>query len=310
MPSIIDRTSEIRQGNYSPGRRNVEPAVFVLHDTVGSGSSPDRNDLPLTVEQFAVREEATARYLLSSGQASIHFLIGPEATGARIQALCREQDTAWHAAGQPIRNTYTTPSGVLLVGQLPGDNVSRLNRYSIGAEIWGAPDEPIYPRQQAALIYLTQYLGAKYQLKSQQVNSHMFFQRDRTDGEKYLAIAREALKPTVPVVLPFGYQLTKEGWLLCTLTGKILKGAILHYLATLNGSVAAPTLLNWANRIETFTNMFGLPVSDEHSVDGVVEQYFERNRLVYNTQNDGPADKWAVVPDVHYPNPFTPPWEV
>lgn len=187
-PNIVDLTSKLSQDNYSGGRAGLGVKLIVLHDTAGTSANPDSNSLQIN---FSAREQGTINWFLSGGAASIHYMIGPEATGAKIYRLCREEDTAWHAAGKPTRNVFVAPDGTRLEGSLEG--VSKVNRGSIGIERWGIPNEAVGTKQTQALISLVVDIARRYALKPEQVTSHQFLQTDRSDGNVLLDECRAAV---------------------------------------------------------------------------------------------------------------------
>jgi hypothetical protein len=187
-PNIIDLTGKLSPNNYSPGRGGIGVKCVILHDTAGTSANPDTNSGNLN---FAAREQGTANYLLTGGASSIHYMVGPEQTGAKIYKLCPEEHTAWHAAGVPTRNVFVAPDGTRLEGRLEG--VSKLNRASIGIERWGIPNETVGPNQTQAMISLVVDLARRHNLKPEQIITHKFVQTDRSDGEILLDECRAAV---------------------------------------------------------------------------------------------------------------------
>jgi hypothetical protein len=187
--TVIDKTASLSPNNYSPGRAGMKMQCIVLHDTVGTLSMPDSNQL--TGVNYLARELSTANFLLTSGQASVHYMIGAEAVGGKIYRLCREKDTAWHAAGTPVRNVFVAPDGTRLEGGLEG--VSKINLGSIGIERWGAINEPIGAEQLASMTALVCDIALRYKLTAEQIVSHKWLQTDRADGEVLLIHLRNAV---------------------------------------------------------------------------------------------------------------------
>jgi hypothetical protein len=297
-PNIIDLTARLNRNSYSPGRAGIGVKCAILHDTTGTAASPDTNSGNLN---FAAREQGTANYLLTSGAASIHYMVGPERTGAKTYRLCPEEHTAWHAAGVPTRNVFVAPDGTRLEGSLGG--VSKLNRASIGIERWGIPNETVGPNQTQAMISLVVDLARRHSLKPEQIITHKFVQTDRSDGEVLLDECRAAVAdmwrqsnqpPAVRYDLPFGAVLQGDGSLwFPAYGGRVVRHGFLHYFLTA-GDTHPLTLDHYANMVERGVYLFGLPLEDEHpDPKGRVNaiQNFERYTLEYDASATG---KWVI----------------
>lgn len=257
---IIDKISGLSD-NYTPGRAGFKVCAIVLHTTAGPG-----DDNSASFAQVQSREQATINWLLT-GAASVHYMVGPEITGAKIYRLCREEDTAWHAAGWPTRNVFVAPDGTRLEGSV--DGVSKVNCGSIGIERWGRVGESVGAAQRATLIDLVTDIARRYSLKSQQVISHQWLQTDRSDGNEVLSECRAAVAamwnvPNSPPVTNPNEEL---------LNGFTLRGEIRQHWKNYGGLIA-----------------FGYPLSNEFvdPTSGLTTQVFEREVLQFFPQNQAP----------------------
>jgi hypothetical protein len=163
---VIDLTSSTPAKVVLLSRGGYSTILLVLHDTAGSISNPDRNDLSIPIKGYEEREQATIKWFQGGGGLSIHYLIGPESTGAKIYRLARENWVAYHAGGSAgYPSTWTDPyTHKFWAGVLQG--VGALNVISIGIERWGAANEPAGPKQTASMLWLAVDIARRYNLKA------------------------------------------------------------------------------------------------------------------------------------------------
>lgn len=272
---VIDKSGQLADSNYAPGRNGLNVASIVLHDTAGAYDNNNSNDLAALKRA----EQATLNWLLfQSGSASAHYLIGAEKLGATIYRLCKEENTAYHAAGKPIRNTFYW-NGISYAGVMPYDNCSKINRGSVGIEVFGQADEIRGANQEAALVTLVTDIAKRHNLVAEQIISHKWLQTDRTDGEALLDKCRIAVtNASVPQVLPYDSVLTADGFLFVGATGYLIKGAILDAFLTFSGALPPPSQAEYATRVMQAVKVYGLPKSEETNY----QQKFEKGTLVYN----------------------------
>jgi hypothetical protein len=187
---VIDLTSNTPAGVVELSRGGYAPILLVLHDTAGSTQFPDRNDLDLAATGYAYREQATIKWFQGGGGLSIHYLIGPEATGAKIYRLAKESWVAYHAGGSPgFPSSWTDPyTHKYWAGVLQG--VGALNVISIGIERWGAANEPAGPKQTASMLWLAGDIATRLHLKPLQIVAHKELEGDRQDGGVLLGQVR------------------------------------------------------------------------------------------------------------------------
>lgn len=282
--AITDLSGQIADSNHAKGRNGLTLACIVLHDTAGAYDNNNMSDLA-ALKRI---EQATLNWLLGqSGAASAHYMIGAEKLGAKIYKLCKEENTAYHAAGKPTRNTFFW-NGVSYGGVMPYDGCSKINRGSIGIEVFGQPNEIRGPYQEAALLYLVTDIAKRHNLVTEQIISHRWLQTNRTDGEIMLDKCRAAVTVSnEPQVLPYDSVLTADDFLFVGATGYLIKGAILDAFLTFSGAIAAPSQAEYATRIIQAVKVYGLPKSEETDY----RQKFEKGTLVYNPNE---ADGWQT----------------
>jgi hypothetical protein len=277
MDEIIDLTADTPSSVYS-GRAGHAIIQLVLHDTAGSEKNPDKNDLPLSVEGFRARERATIRWFQGGGGLSIHYLIGPEKTGAPIYRLCREEFAAYHVGGNPewgFPARWRDPvTGAMWEGARNG--IGALNVISIGIERWGFPNEKVGPFQTRAMLTLCQDIASRHNLVPERIVAHRELQGNRTDGGAMLEQVRQAVrnmrqgqpvpKPQPPDNTdPFG----DPGAWHCVMPG-------LDYWVTDEFKF----LSTWRNNGSI--GAFGYPVSGAYQRGDFVYQWFQRARFEYN----------------------------
>ena len=268
--SIKDRTAELRPNNYRAGRSGGKVELVVLHDTTGTTKEPHLNNEPADwCERLA---QGTANYLLTGnngGGPSCHYQIGPEKSGAWVQRLCREDDTAWHAAGFPIQNVFVTESGNRLDGYTSSGD-TEVNAYSIGIERFGSAGERAedLPKQKAVMVALCLDIARRRNLKSWQFVTHDWLQVNRNDGNIFLADVRKAVDDMWAGNGGSGGGLQPGER---ELNGFTMRGEILA-----RWSIFKDDNLSLAT--------FGLPLSEEYEVkeDGTTRQDFEKTTLVFN----------------------------
>lgn len=275
---IIDKSGQLADSNYAAGRNDLSVACVVLHDTAGAYDNNQLTDL-IALKRI---EQATLNWLLSqsgsSSASSAHYLIGAEKLGATIYRLCKEENTAYHAAGKPIRNTFYW-NGVSYAGVMPYDNCSKINRGSIGIEVFGQAEEVRGANQETALTTLVTDIAKRHNLVAEQIISHKWLQTDRTDGEALLDKCRIAVtNASIPQPLPYDSVLTADSFLFVGATGYLIKGAILDAFLTFSGALPPPSQAEYATRIMQAVKVYGLPKSEEANY----QQKFEKGTLVYN----------------------------
>ncbi len=192
LPNIIDLSPQTPTGVYEPNRGNFSVKLLVLHDTVGSIQYPDRNDLGVDASGYQSRENGTIRWFQGGGEVSIHYLVGPEATGAKVYRLCQEGWVAYHAGGTGnYPSSWHAPDGTFYQGQVNG--VGIINWISIGIERWGGLTEAPGPNQTNAMLGLATDIARRYQLTPDQIVSHKQLEGDRQDGVVLLTLIRTAV---------------------------------------------------------------------------------------------------------------------
>lgn len=192
LPNIIDLSPQTPSGVYEPNRGNFAVKLLVLHDTVGSTQYPDRNDLGVDASGYQSRENSTIRWFQGGGEVSIHYLVGPEATGAKVYRLCQESWVAYHAGGTAnYPSSWHAPDGTFYQGQVNG--VGIINWISIGIERWGGLTETPGPNQTSAMLALASDIARRYQLTPDQIVSHKQLEGDRQDGVVLLGLIRAAV---------------------------------------------------------------------------------------------------------------------
>lgn len=130
---MIEPTSEwVGTPNFTPGRQGRSILAIVNHITAGY--------FPGCLEWLQK----------PASQASAHYLITRD---GRIVQLVREGDTAWHAG------IVNRPDWPLFDGTNP-------NRYTIGIEHVGMPEDGLTEGQYQATLALQRYLVAKYGLQA------------------------------------------------------------------------------------------------------------------------------------------------
>lgn len=182
---VIDRTTTV-----SSVLRVKPISEIVLHDTAGSTSNPDRNTT--NVADMTIRQYGTVDYLTQGNSAgtSIHYIVGPEATGAPVFVCVPTNRVAYHAVGN--KKGFDGPYGFH----------SMDNEISIGIEVWGVPGEKKGPNQRRSVLALVTYLAKLYGIKPENIVSHKSIQSDRSDGEAFLQAAREAVRSGVTIEVP------------------------------------------------------------------------------------------------------------
>lgn len=189
LPNVIDLTAQTPADVYEANRGNFSVKLLVLHDTVGSTQYPDLNSLSLDPAGFQNRENITIRWFQGQGGLSIHYFIGPEATGAKIYQLCKEGCVAYHAGGTAnYPSSWHAPDGTFYQGNVNGVGV--INWISIGIERWGGTRETPGPKQTQAMVTLASDIARRYNLAPEQIVSHKELEGDRQDGLVLLSTIR------------------------------------------------------------------------------------------------------------------------
>lgn len=116
--------------NFTPGRKGKKIIAIVNHITAG------------------LMPGCLSWLQNPKAQASAHYLITRD---GRILQLVKDEDTAWHAG------IVNKPNWKLYDGTNP-------NRYTLGIEHEGFPNEPLTEAQYEATLWLHRQLIAKYQL--------------------------------------------------------------------------------------------------------------------------------------------------
>jgi hypothetical protein len=192
LPEIIDLSSQTPAGVHEPDRGNFSVKLLVLHDTVGSTQYPDRNDLGVDSVGYQSRESSTIRWFQGGSDVSVHYLVGPESTGAKIYRLCQESWVAYHAGGTAnYPSAWHSPDGTFYQGQVNG--VGIINWISIGIERWGGVSESPGPNQTRAMLALAADIAQRYGLTPEQIVSHKELEGDRQDGVVLLSAIRAAV---------------------------------------------------------------------------------------------------------------------
>jgi hypothetical protein len=193
LPNIIDLSAQTPSVVHEPDRGNFTVKLLVLHDTVGSTRYPDRNDLGLDSIAYQSRENGTIRWFQGGGDVSVHYLVGPEATGAKIYRLCQESWTAYHAGGTAnYPASWKAPDGTFYQGQVNG--VGIINWISIGIERWGGINDAPGPNQTNAMVALATDIARRYNLAPEQIVAHKELEGDRQDGGILLSAIRKAVE--------------------------------------------------------------------------------------------------------------------
>ncbi len=191
-PNVIDLTSRTPGSAYTPSRAPYDIKVLILHDTVGSDSAPDRNNLGLDNNGYQSRENNAIAWFQRENGISVHYLVGPEALGGKVYRLCPESGVAYHAGGSPgFPSSWVAPDGKKYEGRF--NDVGVMNYISIGIERWGGVNETPGPNQTRNMIGLAVDIARRNNLSAQQIVPHSTLEGDRTDGKALLEQIRSAV---------------------------------------------------------------------------------------------------------------------